>query len=110
MTILVKNLLNNSHFNSAKVLAGHQGLDREVKWVHIVEIARFGHLLNGKEVILTTGLGWAHDEERILAYLKNLLDINVSALAIEFVLLLKNIPKKLIYLAEKIVFLIIAFQ
>jgi len=110
MTILVKNLLNNSHFNSAKVLAGHQGLDREVRWVHIVEIARFGHLLNGNEVILTTGLGWADDEEKSLSYLQQLLDYGAAALCIELVFYVKELPKKMLELANEHNFPIIGFQ
>src|SRR5690554_7767375 len=109
MTLLVKDLLNRPFFENVSILAGRNGLNREVKWSHIVEIARFGHLLNGKEVILSTGIGWAHDEEKSLSYLQQLLDYNASALCVELVFHTKELPQKMLDLAEQHDFPIIAF-
>src|SRR5699024_468502 len=110
MTVHVKDLLDREYFKSAKVLAGHHGLDREVRWVHIVEIARFGHLLNGKEVILTTGLGFANDEKKSLSYLQQLLDYGAAALCVELVFHVKELPDKMLQLADEHDFPIIGFQ
>ncbi len=109
MPLLVRNILKRPFFEKAKVLSGKNGLDRKVEWAHIVEIARFGHLLNGKEVILSTGIGWAHDEEKSLSYLQQLLDYNVSALCVELIFTTKELPQKMLDLAEQHDFPIIAF-
>lgn len=109
MTLLVSDILKRPFFENTKILAGRKGLNREVKWAHIVEIARFGHLLNGKEVILTTGIGWAHEDEKSLSYLQQLLDYNASALCIELVIHTKTLPKKMLELAEQHNFPIIIF-
>lgn len=109
MPLFVKNILKRPFFEKAKILAGKNGLDRKVEWAHIVEIARFGHLLNGKEVILSTGIGWAHDEEKSLSYLQQLLDYNASALCVELVFHTKELPQKMLDLAEQHDFPIIAF-
>src|SRR5699024_3379890 len=74
LMLKVNDMLRTTNFKNARILAGANGLNREVKWVHIVEITQFGHLLHGNEVILTTGIGWADDEEKSLAYLQQLLD------------------------------------
>lgn len=110
MTLLVKDLLNRPFFENVSILAGRNGLNREVKWAHIVEIARFGHLLNGQEVILSTGIGWAHDEEKSLTYLQQLLDYNASALCVELVFHTTELPPKMLALADQHDFPIIAFH
>src|SRR5690625_7966919 len=74
--LTVKDILKRSYFKNTDIVAGHNGLDRKVNWVHIVEIATFGHLLNGEEMILSTGVEWANDTEKSLHYLKQLLDFN----------------------------------
>lgn len=109
MPLLVRNILKRPFFEKARILAGEKGLDRTVEWAHIVEIARFGHLLNGKEVILSTGIGWAHDEEKSLSYLQQLLDYNASALCVELVFHTKELPQKMLDLAEQQDFPIIVF-
>jgi purine catabolism regulator len=40
-----------------KILAGAGALDRQVRWVHVADIADIAKLLHGGELILTTGLG-----------------------------------------------------
>lgn len=110
VTITVKDMLKRPYFRHAKILAGKNGLHHEVKWAHIVEIARFGHLLNGNEVILTTGIGWSNDEEKSLHYLQQLLDYQAAALCVELVVHVKKLPQKMLELAEKHNFPIISFQ
>lgn len=109
VTLLVKDILKRPFFKNSTVLAGERGLDREVKWAHIVEIARFGHLLNGNEVILSTGIGWANDVEKSLSYLQQLLDYNASALCVELVVHVTSLPQKMLELADKHHFPIIVF-
>lgn len=110
MAMLVKDLLKRPYFKHAKVLAGRNGIAKEINWAHIIEIEHFGHLLNGQEVILTTGISWAEDEDKCLAYLQQLLDHNVSALCVELVIHVQQLPDKMLELAEKHDFPIIAFM
>lgn len=110
MTIMIKDVLKRPLFEDVKILAGKNGLNRKVEWVHILEISRFGHLLNGNEIILTTGLGWAHDEKKSLSFLQQLLDYKVSALFIELFTDQKTLPKKMLEIAEKNDFPIIIFK
>src|SRR5699024_6795807 len=72
--------------------------------------ARFGHLLNGNEVILSTGIGWAHDEDKSISYLEQLLEYNAAALCIELAVHVKQLPEKMIDFANKHNFPIIAFH
>ncbi len=45
-----------------QVVAGAQGVDREVSWAHVAAGRGVAELLDGGELILTTGAGWPHDE------------------------------------------------
>lgn len=109
MTLTVKEIMKRPLFKKTEILAGKNGLNREVKWAHIVEIARFGHLLHGNEMILTTGLGWVNNEEKSLSFLQQLLDYHASALFIELVIHGDTLPEKMLELAEQNHFPIISF-
>ena len=41
---------------SPRVVAGSGGLDARVRWVHVLELADVAHLLQGGELVLTTGV------------------------------------------------------
>ena len=41
--LTVKEVLNRETFKYAKVVAGTNGLDRQVKWSHVLEISEFIH-------------------------------------------------------------------
>lgn len=110
MTLIVKDLLKRPHFERAEVLAGKNGLQRQVTWAHIVEIDTFGHLLHGQEVILTTGMGWADDEEKSLHYFQQLLDYEASALCIELGTHTKHLSPAMLSLANQHDLPIIVFQ
>ncbi|RYG71326.1 hypothetical protein FH966_10380 [Lentibacillus cibarius] len=106
----VKDILKRPQFHEAKILTGKNGLHRKVKWVHVVEIDNFGHLLNGQEVILTTGLKWVNDETRSIHFLQQLLEQETSALCIELAEHSRALPEKMLTLAEENNFPIIAFN
>src|SRR5690625_584644 len=108
--LTVKDILKRSYFKNTDIAAGHNGLDRKVKWVHIVEIATFGHLLNGEEMILSTGVEWANDTEKSLHYLKQLLDFNASALCIELSGDNQSLSPEILKLADQKNFPIILFK
>lgn len=56
--LTVRDTLLSPHFAQALVAAGSSGLDREIRWVHILEISEADELLHGGEMILTTGVGF----------------------------------------------------
>ncbi|MBP1970052.1 purine catabolism regulator [Virgibacillus natechei] len=52
----VTDVLSRETFKNAVVLAGSGGLNRKIKWTHILETKEFDKLINGNELILSTGL------------------------------------------------------
>lgn len=110
MELSIKDVLKRPHFQDTKVIAGNKGLNRKIKWVHIVEIETFGHLLNGQELILTTGGDWASDKDKSLHYLQQLLDHNASALCIELSENTESPSQNMLALANQNDFPIILFN
>jgi len=81
--VRVGELLNRPYFRRAEVIATPKALERTVRWVHIIEITNVRHLLDGHELILTTGIGWKDEEEVSLAFLRQLIDLNAAGLCVE---------------------------
>lgn len=65
------------------VLAGHAGLDSPVRWAHVAAGIGVAPLLDGGELILTTGAGWPEDDASLDALFAGLLDAGVAAIVLE---------------------------
>ena len=68
---------------SPQVLAGQAGLAARVRWVHVLELADAAHLLQGGELVLTTGIALPADPVLLARYATDLAAAGVSALAVE---------------------------
>ncbi|PPS88872.1 PucR family transcriptional regulator [Streptomyces sp. MH60] len=55
-----------------EVVAGAHRLDRTVRWVHVAEAADVGVMLSGGEMVLTTGVLLAGDEDKQGEYIRSL--------------------------------------
>ncbi|MCX4766131.1 PucR family transcriptional regulator [Streptomyces sp. NBC_01275] len=55
-----------------EVVAGASQLDRPVRWVHVAEAADVGVMLTGGEMVLTTGVLLAGDENAQAEYIRSL--------------------------------------
>ncbi len=83
LQLTVKEILERPLFQKAEAIASSEALSRTVKWVHIMEVTQARHLLNGSELILSTGIGWHDNEELSLSFLQQLIDSGASGLCIE---------------------------
>jgi PucR family transcriptional regulator, purine catabolism regulatory protein len=71
---------------SPRVVAGSDGLDARVRWVHVLELADAAHLLQGGELVLTTGVALPAEPALLARYAADLASAGgtgVSALAVE---------------------------
>ena len=55
-----------------ELIAGEEGLGREVRWAHVVAGPGAAELLDGGELALTTGAGWPHEPEALEAFARSL--------------------------------------
>ncbi len=71
---------------SPQVVAGSGGLGARVRWVHVLELADAAHLLQGGELVLTTGVALPTEPTLLARYAADLASAGgagVSALAVE---------------------------
>ncbi|MBA4602825.1 PucR family transcriptional regulator [Thermoactinomyces mirandus] len=107
--LTLKEILNRPTFARAKVIAGHNGLHRRVRWVHILEVSEFDTLINGEEMILATGINFKSSSVSPAHYLKKLIHLNASCLCLELGYYFHEIPDELIQIANQHDFPLIAF-
>ncbi|MBS8263931.1 PucR family transcriptional regulator [Mesobacillus boroniphilus] len=108
--ISVKDLLQRKHFENIEVVAGHDGLARIVKWVHVVDVTKIRNLLNGNELILSTGLAWKEDKVSFLSVVEQLIESQAAGLCIEIGTYSSYLPQEIIDLANGHHFPIILFK
>jgi len=107
--LTVADVLRRKHFENAVVAAGKGGLSRAVKWVHVVEVTKISNLLRGKELILSTGIGWREDDSLFLSLLQQLIECDASGLCIELGTYASSVPDEALELANEHDFPIILF-
>ena len=110
LMLTVQDVLNRKHFDVAKVVAGKTGLSRVIKWIHIMEVTDVRHLINGNELILTTGVVLKDNEKGFLQFVQQLHELEVAGLCVELGAYIEMIPESVINLANQLEFPLIVFE
>lgn len=79
-----------------EVIAGAEGLDRPVRWVHVSEVTYIADLLSGGEMILTTGINLPGHGRELQAYTESLVAAGVSSLVVELGRRFHTLPEELV--------------
>jgi purine catabolism regulator len=108
--LTVEEVLARPSFQHAYIAAGKMGLVRMVRWVHIIEVIQFEQLLQGGEMILTTGAAFKNDTKSFMTYLEQLIHRNVTCLCIEMGHYISSVPQEWVDAAEAHDFPLIIFQ
>ncbi|SHH93043.1 PucR family transcriptional regulator [Clostridium grantii] len=87
-----------------KLVAGENGLDRSVRWVHIVDVPEVSEWVNGGELIFITGVGLKNGNKQLVDLLVEINNKNLSGLVINIGPYIKSIPNELIDLANELKF------
>ena len=106
----IDNILKRPHFQNARVIAGSNGVNRIVKWVHVFEVIEVRGNLKGGELVLSTGFGWKENDDLFITLLKQLIQRDVAGLCIELGSFINEIPDEAIELADKHDFPIVVFD
>jgi purine catabolism regulator len=109
LVFTIRDALRRPLFAEAEVIGGQNGLNRPIRWVHVLESAAFESLIHGEEMILTTGMGFSSDLPASLAFMENLISKNVTCLCIELGTCFHSIPQEMIELADRHQFPLIIF-
>lgn len=91
MALTVSNLYKKSMKYNMKLLAGEEGLNNLVQWVHIIETNEGARFLHGQEIVITEGVR-ENEEERLLTLIKTIFSLNASALIINTGMFIKKVP------------------
>ncbi|GAK07170.1 PucR family transcriptional regulator [Geomicrobium sp. JCM 19038] len=106
--ISVQEILTRPLFNTARVVCGEKGLNRSIRWVHILDVPNFESLIHGNELILSTGAGIQNDNA--LHYVKGLIDQGATALCFELGTHIHSVPTSVVRYADEHQFPIIVFD
>ncbi|PIC64647.1 PucR family transcriptional regulator [Sporosarcina sp. P13] len=110
LALTVQDVLARETFTHAKVIAGGNGLDRQVKWSHVLEVSDFSSLVNGGEIILTTGIHLPSDAVTQLHYIKQLIELDVACLCVEIGKYFSEVQPDVIDFANEQNFPIVIFE
>ncbi|MFJ7726382.1 PucR family transcriptional regulator [Neobacillus sp. NPDC097160] len=108
--LTVADIFKRKHFEQAMVIAGNGDIQRTVKWVHVVEVTSIRNLLNGQELILSTGVAWKDNVELFVSMVKEFIENNAAGLCLEIGTYLSEVPDEVIAMANEHQFPIIIFQ
>jgi purine catabolism regulator len=86
------------------VCAGADGLDREVRWLHVSELADPTAWLEGGELLLTTGLGVGDSPAHQVAYVARLAAHGLAGLGFGLGLGFDEVPEPLVREADRLGF------
>ncbi|WP_448808614.1 PucR family transcriptional regulator [Agromyces bauzanensis] len=75
-----------------EVLSGDDALDAHVRWVHVSDSAGVARLLNGGELLLSTGSGWPTEPAELEAFIAGLVDAGLSGLVLELGVHYRYVP------------------
>ena len=75
-----------------EVLSGDDALDARVRWVHVSDSAGVARLLNGGELLLSTGSGWPTEPSELEAFIAELVDAGIAGLVLELGVHYRYVP------------------
>ncbi len=76
-----------------ELLAGEESLGVRVRWVHVSDSLGVAKLLDGGELLLSTGAGWSNDEALLTQYVEDLVQVGAAGLVLELTHGLKRAPR-----------------
>lgn len=110
MVLTVAEILDRPLFHKAEIFAGKSGLDRAIRWVHVLEASENASFLNGGELILSTGLAIGANESNLLHFIRQLIEHKAACLCLRIGPNIKKLGSEVSALAEEHCFPIIIFR
>ncbi len=80
--LTVAEILELEEMQGAQIVAGHEGVERLVEWVHVSSVPDAPQWLNGGELVLTTALNLPQNPDDQRRYVQAMADQGVAALAL----------------------------
>ncbi len=84
-----------------QLVAGKNGIENTVRWVHMVEDREVPDFLHGGELIFTTGIGHIESDDRMLEFTRNLYAHGAAGVVFNLGPYIKRIPPDVISFANE---------
>lgn len=78
----LRQVLQLDSLRDAVVVAGRDGLDREVRWAHVVDMPGPAPWVTRDQLLLTTGYAWPHDADDERRQVSELAERGLSAIGL----------------------------
>lgn len=102
--IRCKEILELPSMRKAKVIAGAEGLERIVRWVHVGDVPNVTDWVNGGELLIITGIGAKQDAASLMQLVKNIEEKNLAGLIINVGPYIPEVPEQVVEYADSLGF------
>ncbi|MBP2643142.1 MAG: pucR [Firmicutes bacterium] len=100
----LKEIVNLPSLKKVKIVGGRDGLDRIVNWVHFIDLPDVLPWVQGRELLLITGIGLEKDEKSLLDLVRGIAEKNLAGLVINVGPYINETPEAVIRLADELKF------
>lgn len=92
------------------VLVGGRALDAEVRWAHVSDSAGVARLLDGGELLLSTGAGWPDDQIALREFVRGLHRAGAAGLVVELGVALERMPDAVVRACAEVDLALVALR
>lgn len=96
-----REIVTLSSLHKSELVAGKNGLDRLVRWVHFIDLPDVIPWVQGGELLIITGIGLEGDITRLTGLVQGLIKKKLAGLIINLGPYIQEIPSQVIELADK---------
>lgn len=93
----VERLLQLPVFRGAEIMAGHEGISKEIYYISSVEMPDLTGFLRPNELIITTGYAFRHEPMLLCRLLDEMHRIGSSAIGIKTRRVIQEVPPEALY-------------
>lgn len=98
----VREALETGLVGAHEIVAGHNGLDRTVSWVHVVELPDPWHWVGEHQLLLTTGFAWSKNEMDQRELIRDLAEQGVAAIGLAVPSYIKHFSEEAVQEANRV--------
>jgi sugar diacid utilization regulator len=99
--ITVKEIFNLPQMENLVIRAGKEGLDRPIRWVHVIDHEDVGDFLEGGELLLACGQVWPEKESTVDQLLHSFLKKEIAGIIFATGRYLQECPKQVLDFGNK---------
>lgn len=99
MTVRVRELMEHAGGMGLELVAGAGGLDRPVRWVHMVENVEIAGFLEGQEIAFITGIGLEREGD-LLTLVRHMDEVDASGVVVNIGPFIRRIDPEVVGLCD----------